>query len=165
MKIDSKKGDNHMDIQEPKYLTPNENDILSDIEIVDIKSRFVKGRRRTKADWDYINNLLRSKHIFTILPMDKATLEQFSIEGVLCAKGVLLVFTNLEDCVEYAKRYAAVNLGKDYTITTLPFESVIRIAENHQKDIYIDVRQERDQRFLVYDGKTSSLHLCINQTV
>lgn len=152
-----------MNIQEAKDLTPQEHNILSEAEAADIKSRLSKGHRRTRADWDHINALLRARNIFTIRPLDEAVQSRFSREGVLYDKGVLHVFTDPEDCEEYAKRYAAVRMGMHYTIELMPFEDATRIADAHGKDIYINGRQERDQRYLVYDGKTKTLHLCINQ--
>lgn len=150
-----------MDIQEAKQFSPEKEKILSDSEISGIKSKLVQ-KYHSQNDWDYIKNLLKDKDLFTVRSMDESRLGRFSIEGILYDKDALQVFTNLEDCEEYARRYAAVRIGRDYTIGTIPYERVLQVAEGHEKDVYIDIRQERDDRFLVYAGKTKTLHLCIN---
>lgn len=150
-----------MDIQEAKQFSLEEKNALSDSEVSAIKTKLVQ-KYRSEKDWDFIKNLLKDKLLFTVRSMDEPKLSRFSIEGVLYDKDALQVFTNLEDCEEYAKRYAAVRIGKDYTIGTIPYETVIRVADEHEKDVYIDIRQEHDDRFLVYVGKTKTFHLCTN---
>ncbi len=150
-----------MDIQKTQQRTLQEGSLLSDSEISAIKARLAKSKC-SESDWDYIKALLCSKNLFTIRPIEQARLARFSIEGILYDMGALQVFTDLEDCEEYAKRYAAVRIGRSYKIDTILFENIIRTANTHEKDVYIDIRQDREGRFFVYSGKTKKLHLCIN---
>lgn len=151
-----------MNIQETKQQALEEKNILSDREAAAIKTRLVKSSC-SERDREGIKDLLREKSLFTIRPTEETMLRRFSMEGVLMNKDALYVFTSLEECEEYAKRYAAVKLGRNYTIDTIPFERVLRTAEEYEKNVYIDVVYYHDGRFLVYDGKTQILHLCINQ--
>lgn len=153
-----------MNIQEAKQQTLEEKNILSDSEIAAIKKKLSKSSCGEK-ERECIKNMLQEKDLFTIRPVDEAMLCRFSKGGILMNKDELLVFTNPEDCEEYAKRYAAVRLGRDYTIGTIPFERVLRTAEDYEKSVYIDVRYNHDGRFLVYDGKTQALYLCINYKI
>lgn len=150
-----------MDIQEAMQFSLEEDSILSESEIMSIKTRMRKNKL-SESDWSYIKDLLHDKHIFTVRPMDASLLPRFSIEGVLHDQDVLMAFTNLNECEEYARRYAAVRIGRQYTFDTIPYESVIRIADAHEKDAYIDVRYGHEERFLVYSAKTKMFHLCIN---
>ena len=86
-------------------------------------------------------------------PADEALFRRFTIDGVLYDQDVLLAFTDPEDCEEYGRRYAAVRIGREFNIVTVSYEEIIRIAEQHEKDVYIDLRKEFEERFLVYDGK------------
>lgn len=151
-----------MNIQEAKQQALEEKNILSDSETAAIKIKLGKSGCSEK-DREGIKDFLREKRLFTVRPSDEAMLRRYSMEGVLMNKDVLLVFTNLEECEEYAKRYAAVRLGRNYTIDTIPFESVLRTAGEYEKNVYIDVRYDHDGRFFVYDGKTQTFHICINQ--
>lgn len=137
---------------------------LSPTEIKTIKTILNQPRRLPK-DWDCIKSLLQSRSLFTVHPADEALFRRFTIDDVLYDQDVLLAFTDPEDCEEYGRRYAAVRIGREFNIVTVSYEEIIRIAEQHEKDVYIDLRKEFEERFLVYDGKRKTLHLCINQGV
>lgn len=158
-----RKEPNTMDTQELTNSTP-EQCPLSPAEIKSIKS-ILRQPRRLPKDWDCIKSLLGSRSLFTVHPADEALFRRFTIDGVLYDQDVLLAFTDPEDCEEYGRRYAAVRIGREFTIVTVPYEEIIRIAEQYEKDVYIDLRKEFEERFLVYDGKRKTLHLCINQGV
>ena len=132
-------------------------------EIRTIKS-ILNQPRRLQKDWDCIKSLLQSRSLFTVHPKDEALFLRFTIDGVLYDQDVLLVFTDPEDCEEYGRRYAAVRIGREFSIAAVPYDD-IRIAEQYEKDVYIDMRKEFEDRFLVYDGKRKTLHLCINQNM
>ena len=152
-----------MDIQEntqPSAQKPP----LSPQEIRTVKS-ILDQPRRLQKDWDCIKSLLQSRSLFTVHPADEALFRRFTIDGVLYDQDVLLAFTDPEDCEEYGRRYAAVRIGREFAIVTVPYDDIIRIAEHHEKDVYIDMRKEFEERYLVYDGKRKTLHLCINQNM
>lgn len=150
-----------MDRQERTAASP-EKPSLSPQEIRSIKS-ILNQPQRTQKDWDFIKSLLQTRSLFTVRPGDEMLRGRFTIDGVLYDQGVLLAFSDQEDCGEYGRRYAAVRTGREFTVTAVPYEQVLGIAAAHEKDVYIDFRKEKDERFLVYDGKAKTLHLCINQ--
>lgn len=150
-----------MDRQERTAASP-EKPSLSPQEIRSIKS-ILNQPQRTPKDWDFIKSLLQTRSLFTVRPGDETLRGRFTIDGVLYDQGVLLAFSDQEDCGEYGRRYAAVRTGREFTVTAVPYEQVLGIAAAHEKDVYIDFRKEKDERFLVYDGKAKTLHLCINQ--
>lgn len=152
-----------MDIQEATQPL-SQKPPLSLTEIKTIKTILNQPRRLPK-DWDCIKRLLQSRSLFTVHPADEALFRRFTIDDVLYDQDVLLAFTDPEDCEEYGRRYAAVRIGRKFNIVTVSYEEIIRIAEQHEKDVYIDLRKEFEERFLVYDGKRKTLHLCINQGV
>lgn len=150
-----------MDIQERTTASP-EKPSLSLQEIRSMKAT-LNQPQRTQKDWEFIKSLLQSRSLFTVRPEDETLRGRFTIDGVLYDQGVLLAFSDQEDCEEYGRRYAAVRIGREFTITAVPYDQVLEIAAVHEKDVYIDFRKEKDERFLVYDGKAKTLHLCINQ--
>ena len=129
-----------MDIKEQ---TTTQIPTLSPQEIRSMKTK-LNQPNRTQKDWDFIKSLLQSRSLFTVCPGDENLRSRFTIE-------------------EYGKRFAAIRIGREFTIVTVPYEQVLSIAADHEKDAYIDFRKEKDERFLVYDGKAKTLHLCINQ--
>lgn len=150
-----------MDIQEQTTASP-EKPSLSPQEIRSMKAT-LNQPQRTQKDWEFIKSLLQSRSLFTVRPEDETPRGRFTIDDVLYDQGVLLAFSDQEDCEEYGRRYAAVRIGREFTVTAVPYDQVLGIAAAHEKDVYIDFRKEKDERFLVYDGKAKTLHLCINQ--
>jgi len=128
-----------MDIQETTQPSAQKQP-LSPQEIRTVKS-ILNQPRRLQKDWDCIKSLLQSRSLFTVHPADEALFRRFTIDGVLYDQDVLLAFTDPEDCEEYGRRYAAVRIGREFAIVTVPYDDIIRIAEHHEKDVYIDMRK------------------------
>lgn len=139
-----------------------QGEILSDSELASLK-RMLGKTYQNKEIMEQIKEMLKDKQLFTITPTNEKQGVLCGFEGILQDRGALLVFTNLEECGEYGKRYAAVRMGSNYKISAIPGERVFEVAETYGKEVYIDVRKRADDRFLVYDGKAGSLHLCIVQ--
>lgn len=150
-----------MEIQEMNELT-EQGEILSDNELASIK-RMLGKTYQNKEILEQIEGMLKDKQLFTIIPTDEDRSGGSCFEGILQDRGVLLVFTNLEECEEYGKRHAAVRMGSNYRISMISSERVLEVAAAYGKEVYIDIRQRTDDRFLVYDGKAGTLHLCIVQ--
>lgn len=151
-----------MYIQAPQHSLSQQDSILTEREISSIKSR-LNQNKCSGSDWTFIKSILRNKCLFTARPVDESLSARFTIDGILYDKDALQAFTNLEDCEEYARRYAGVRIGRNCAHVAVPFETVIQTADKHEKNLYIDLRHERDDRFIVYDGKAKTFHLCINQ--
>ncbi len=147
-----------MEIQE---LT-EQGEVLSDSELASIK-RMLGKTYQNKEIMKQIKEMLKDKQLFTIIPTDEKQGIRCGFKGILQDRGALLVFTNLEECGEYGKRHAAVRMGSNYKISAIPGERVLEVAKTYGKEVFIDVRKRADDRFLVYDGKEGTLHLCIVQ--
>ena len=145
-----------MDIQEQ---TTTQIPTLSPQEIRSMKTK-LNQPNRTQKDWDFIKSLLQSRSLFTVCPGDENLRSRFTIDGVLYDQGVLLAFSDEEFCEEYGKRFAAIRIGREFTIVTVPYEQVLSIAADHEKDAYIDFRKEKDERFLEIGSASCRERVC-----
>lgn len=135
-----------------------EENVLTESEIAQLNIKITKNHR-TDKDWDFIKMLLQDKRLYTLQPSDQEYMQQYCLEGVLKDNGALAVFTNLEDCVQYAQSHEIARTQSQAAVVTIPFQHIIEIANDYEMGVYIDRKPESHQRFLYYDGKARSIHV------
>lgn len=134
-----------------EYLEKNPGIPLIPKENVDkIKIKLGKSHRK-ESDWDVIKNILMTHDLITASPL-KRTRRVSDIQGVLYEEGVLIAFTNMNDCNKYLKSLYEDNreLGSVFNIKSLPFNELISIAEENRKNIFIDIQLEKNCMFMMY---------------
>lgn len=115
-----------------------------------IKIKLGKSHRK-ESDWDVIKKILMNHDLITASPQ-KRTRRVRDIQGVLYEEGVLVAFTNLDDCNKHLKSLYEDNrrLGSVFNVKSLPFEELINIAEENKKNIFIDIQLEKNCMFMMY---------------
>lgn len=137
---------------------------FSEDEIAQLKLKLSKNHQ-TDKDWQAIGDLFQGKFLYTMQPKDRFLMEQFCFQGVLHAKGNLIVFTNPKDCVEYGKQHPVALSGGYLEMGLIPFQTVKNIADDHKISALIDVKTGLNEKYLTYDGKNQSFHVFIIQNL
>lgn len=131
--------------------------IISKEDISKIKIKLGKSHRK-ESDWDVIKEILYNHDLITATPEHKTAYVDDK-SGVLCEEGVLIAFTNFDDCERYLKDLYKRDrsVGTMFHITSVPFPDIIEIADENKKDLFIDVQNEPNIMFMAYLNETREI--------
>lgn len=124
--------------------------LLSQKEINQIKIKL--GKKHIKeSDWTYIRDILSAHNLIVLEPVVPDA--KLGVrEHVLYDTGLMVAFTNIDNCREYVKsinlRDAAPN--RLFQLGVMPFEVVTEIARKYDTDLYIDLQIKENTVFMVY---------------
>ena len=124
-----------------------ELNLVSKEEVALLKIKLGKSHRK-ESDWDVIKEILWNCNVLTFTPTIRVR-GITNIGKILCEDGFLVVFSNIDDCTRYVQ------------IGTIPFVDVLEIADQHNKDVLIDVNQERNSKCFMYVHKSKELNAVI----
>ena len=124
--------------------------LLSQKDINQIRIKL--GKKHIKeSDWVYIREILSAHNVIVLEPVvpDAKLIVK---EHVLYDNGIMVAFTNIENCREYVntvnRRDAAPN--RLFQLGIMPFEAVTEIAGKYDTDLYIDLQIRENAAFMVY---------------
>ena len=141
-----------------KYMEENPGIALISKEDVDkIKIKMGKSRRK-ESDWMVIKEILYHHDLITAAPQNNTGLVS-DTSGVLCEEGVLIAFTNFDDCERHLKRLYKrdTRIGSMFQITSLSLEDIIMVADAEKKDLYIDIQDKPNTMFMAYLHETREI--------
>ena len=124
--------------------------LLSQKDINQIKIKL--GKKHVKeSDWAFIRDLLSTHNVIVLEPVVPDA--KLGVrEHVLYDNGIMVAFTNIEDCREYVKminkRDTAAN--RLFQLGTMPFNMVAEICRKYDTDLYIDIQIKVNAVFIVY---------------
>ena len=124
--------------------------LLSQKEVNQIKIKL--GKKHIKeSDWSYIREILSAHNVIVLEPVVPDA--KLSVkEHVLYDTGLMVAFTNVDNCREYVKsinlRDAAPN--RLFQLGIMPFEAVIEISRKYNTDLYIDLQIKENSVIMVY---------------
>ncbi len=124
--------------------------LLSQKEINQIRIKL--GKKHIKdSDWAFIREILFSHNVIVLEPVVPDA-KLFVKEHVLYDNGLMVAFTNIEDCREYVntinRRDAARN--RLFQLGTMPLEKAAEISRKYGADLYIDMQIKENAVFIVY---------------
>ena len=127
-----------------------EYNLLSQKDINQIRVKL--GKKHIKeSDWTFIREILSIHNMIVLEPVvfdAKLSVK----EHVLYDNGIMVAFTNIENCREYVnlinRRDATPN--RLFQLGIMPFNIVTEIARKYGTDLYIDLQIKENAVFLVY---------------
>ena len=137
-----------------------ELNLVSKEEVALLKIKLGKSHRK-ESDWDVIKEIFWKRNVLTFTPT-KRVREVTNIEKILCEHGFLVVFSNIDDCTRHIREMQHRGILERYVqIGTIPFVDVLEIADQHKKDVLIDVNEERSSKCFLYVHKSKELKAVI----
>ncbi|MBD5503320.1 MAG: hypothetical protein HDR09_06115 [Lachnospiraceae bacterium] len=137
-----------------------ELNLVSKEEVALLKIKLGKSHRK-ESDWDVIKEIFWKRNVLTFTPTKRAR-EVTNIEKILCEDGFLVVFSNIDDCTRHIREMQHRGILERYVqIGTIPFVDVLEIADQHNKDVLIDVDEERNSMCFMYAHKSKELKAVI----
>ena len=126
-----------------------------------IKIKLGKSHRK-ESDWAVIKDILYRHDLITAAPQNSTRYVK-DISGVLCEEGVLIAFTNFDDCEKHLKGLYEQNsrIGSMFQITSMALADVIEIADRNRADLFIDIQDEPNTMFMAYLHKTKEIKAMI----
>lgn len=124
--------------------------LLSQKDINQIRIKLGK-KHMKESDWKYIREILSDHNVIVLEPVvpDAKLMVK---EHVLYDNGLMVAFTNIENCREYVnsinRRDAAPN--RLFQLGAMPFPVVTEIAGRYDTDLYIDLEIKENAVFMVY---------------
>lgn len=137
-----------------------ELNLVSQEEVALLKIKLGKSHRK-ESDWDVIKETFWKRNVLTFTPTKRAR-KVTNIEKILCEDGFLVVFSNIDDCTRHIREMQRRGILERYVqIGTIPFLDVLEIADRHNKDVLIDVDEERNSKCFMYAHKSKELKAVI----
>ena len=137
-----------------------ELNLVSKEEVALLKIKLGKSHRK-ESDWDIIKEIFWKRNVLTFTPTKRAR-KVTNIEKILCEDGFLVVFSNIDDCTRHIQKMQHSGILERYVqIGTIPFVDVLEIADQHKKDVLIDVNEERSSKCFLYVHKSKELKAVI----
>ena len=137
-----------------------ELNLVSKEEVALLKIKLGKSHRK-ESDWDIIKEIFWKRNVLTFTPTKRAR-KVTNIEKILCEDGFLVVFSNIDDCTRHIREMQHRGILERYVqIGTIPFVDVLEIADQHKKDVLIDVNEERSSKCFLYVHKSKELKAVI----
>ncbi|MBD5526473.1 MAG: hypothetical protein HDR04_19150 [Lachnospiraceae bacterium] len=137
-----------------------ELNLVSQEEVALLKIKLGKSHRK-ESDWDVIKEIFWKRNVLTFTPTKRAR-EVTNIEKILCEDGFLVVFSNIDDCTRHIREMQHRGILERYVqIGTISFVDVLEIADQHKKDVLIDVNEERNSKCFMYTHKDKELKAVI----
>ncbi len=131
--------------------------LISEKDVSLIKLKLGKSHR-SEADWTVIKDILLSHYVISAVPLKRDSRLK-AVNGILCEKNYLFVFTNKEDC---KKHLLMLNLrqgmkDRNFEMGAMPFEVAVDVAERHGMNLYIDMQAEVNAVCMYYIHGISQL--------
>lgn len=113
---------------------------------------------RNPEEWDRIQDILNSGDLFSAIPYRRPKSIK-AVEGILCHKGELMVFTTLEKCKKFIDFLHETDDSIRYmNFTTISYEDALDIADQTQRRMVIDIPvKDIFQKCLVYESDKQKL--------
>lgn len=127
-----------------------EHNLISKEEVALIKIKLGKSHRK-ESDWVVIKDILSSHNVIVAEPV-KPDRRVPVKKHILCEDGVLIVFTNVEDCNEHIRHLNRQDGVPDrlFQLGSMPFEEAVVIAEEYGMDLYIDLQEKANTMCMCY---------------
>lgn len=137
--------------------TISQYNLLSDEEVSILKIKTGKNHR-TEKDWNVIKDLLSEKSVITMNSMNKKLFRKTSIENIFTNQGFLLVFSNIDDCINYVKWFnQQIMRDGSFEIGTIPLKDVLEISDRECIPVAIDINPVTQGHFIYYQkGKMTA---------
>lgn len=124
--------------------------IISKENVSMLKIKLGKNHRK-ESDWTIIKKILYNHDLITVnvtRPVPGIT----SVEHILCEENALLAFSNFDDCEKHIRYLQTfTSLERYVEVGSIPFETVIEVADNRQMPVYIDLTMEPNRKIIVYN--------------
>ena len=126
-------------------------------DVSKIKIKMGKNHRK-ESDWIVIKDILRCHELITATPQNPMLFVS-DISGILHEQGVLIAFTNFDDCEKHLKNLYEQDkrIGSLFNIASVLFLDIIEIADKNKKDLFIDIQDEPDTKFIAYFHQTKEI--------
>ena len=123
------------------FLTPDE------ISLIKLK---LSKNHRSQKDYMKIESLLMEKDVYVVECLTEHQ-EIQNISSLMCVGGMLLAFTNQEDCSRQIETFAN-NIGCDleYNLRAMAFVGVAALADKNNVKLAIDFDSTGKESFLLY---------------
>ena len=123
------------------FLTPGE------VSLIKLK---LSKNHRSQKDYIKIESLLMEKDLYVVECLTNHP-EIQNISSLMCVGGMLLAFTNQEDCSRQMETFAN-NLGQDleYNLKAMAFVGIAALADKNNVKLAIDFDSTGKESFLLY---------------
>ena len=150
-----------MDKEFDKYIADKPGlNLISKEEVALLKIKLGKSHRK-ESDWDVIKEIFWKRNVLTFTPT-KRVRGVTNIEKILCEDDYLVVFSNIDDCTRHIREVQHRGILDRYVqISTIPFVEVVEIADQYNKDVLIDIVEERNSKCFMYVYKGKELKAVI----
>ena len=147
-----------MDKEFDKYIADKPGlNLISKEEVALLKIKLGKSHRK-ESDWDVIKEIFWKRNVLTFTPT-KRVRGVTNIEKILCEDDYLVVFSNIDDCTRHIREVQHRGILDRYVqISTIPFVEVVEIADQYNKDVLIDIVEERNSKCFMYAHKSKELN-------
>ena len=150
-----------MRISSNDYIDHSEDNLISKEDIALIKIKLGK-RHRKESDWTEIKAILSSHNVIVFEPTEPDPSIPVK-DHITCIDGLLMVYTNIEDCQEYIRFLINQNgtPGRMFIIGSMPFDQAVGISQKYQMDLYIDLIPKPNNVCMAYIPESESIKAII----
>ena len=139
-----------------EILEKESGNIISKSDVSAIKIKLGKSHRK-ESDWDFIKGILYSSDLVT-LEIKQPAYGMKNVDHLLLQDNTFCVFTNIEDCVEYMKNINKIYLtSSSFIVGVMPFSDVVELSKLHGYPVAIDVTNEKNKKFMLYNPRTNQI--------
>ena len=128
---------------------PNAN-IIPPEELDIIRIKLGKSKRK-ESDWTIIKDILY-KHDLIVMEPEKKDRYLPEYDHIMSEDGVLVAFTSIDECMKHVRWLNEEDgtPGRGFLIGSLPFEQIIRTADEYGLDLIIDPAMDGRTRCMLY---------------
>lgn len=133
------------------YIADNtEFDLIPKDKVSLIKIKLGKSHRK-ESDWAVIKDILSAHNLIVCEPKDPDRYLK-TVEHILVEDGMLMTFTNLEDCEEHIKNLNRRDgkSGRLFQLGVMPFDQAVAVSDAYGMDLYIDLQAKANTMCMVY---------------
>lgn len=133
------------------YIADNpEFDLIPEDKVSLIKIKLGKSHRK-ESDWAVIKDILSTHNLIVCEPKDPDR-HLKTVEHILVEDGILVTFTNLEDCEEHIKNLNRRDRksGRLFQLGVMPFDQAVAVSDAYGMDLYIDLQAKANTMCMAY---------------
>ena len=131
-------------------INAREHNLISPGELSTIRIKLGKSHRK-ESDWTVIKDILYARNVICMEPAGPDSLLKAK-DHILCENNVLFVFTNTKEACAYIQELNARHLapGRLFQVGSIPFVQAAAAADHYRMNLYIDMKSDGRERFMVY---------------
>lgn len=125
-----------------------------------IKIKLGKSHRK-ESDWEVIKEILSGYNLIVCEPKSPDR-HLKTVEHILVEDGILVIFTNVEDCETHIKNLNLKDGRPDrlFQLGVMPFDQAVAVSDTYGMDLYIDLQAKVNTMCMAYvhgEGKIKAV--------